>query len=70
VPYESAHLADVASEIDVPADHSDVHRHPLSVLEVRRILLEQLTELRRDPVGPPRDLTAARPAALSGVVSR
>lgn len=45
----SAHLDDVASEIVVPADHVSVHRHPLAVLEVRRILLEHLEELRRQP---------------------
>jgi hypothetical protein len=28
----------------VPADHFTVHQHPLSVLEVRRILLEHLRE--------------------------
>ncbi len=58
VPYTSAHVDDVASEIVVPADHTEAHRHPLSVLEVRRILLLQLAELRRDPYGPPRVLTA------------
>jgi hypothetical protein len=47
VEYTSAHLDDVASEITVPADHLNVHRHPLSVLEVRRILLEHLAELKR-----------------------
>ncbi len=61
VPYESAHLDDVASEIEVPADHSDVHRHPRSVLEVRGILLEQLAELRQNPFGPPRLIAAVRP---------
>ena len=30
----------------VEADHLTVHRHPLSVLEVRRILLLHLDELR------------------------
>ncbi|MEX2139581.1 MAG: alpha/beta fold hydrolase [Pirellulales bacterium] len=58
----SAHLDDVASEIVVPADHVSVHRHPLAVLEVRRILLEHLEELRRQPAyddGQPR--TAALP---------
>jgi pimeloyl-ACP methyl ester carboxylesterase len=40
VPYTSAHLDDVASEITVPADHIHVHHHPLAVREVRRILLE------------------------------
>lgn len=37
---ESARLKDVASEKFVPAGHTDVHRYPLSILEVRRILLE------------------------------
>jgi pimeloyl-ACP methyl ester carboxylesterase len=62
VEYSSAHLEEAASEIVVPADHVNVHRHPLAVLEVRRILLEQLAELRRQPSyddGLPR--TAALP---------
>jgi pimeloyl-ACP methyl ester carboxylesterase len=42
VPYCSAHLDGVDSELVVPADHFTVHQHPLSVLEVRRILLEHL----------------------------
>jgi pimeloyl-ACP methyl ester carboxylesterase len=37
------------SQIVVPADHSSVHRHPQSVLEVRRILFEQLAELQDFP---------------------
>jgi hypothetical protein len=49
VEYASAHLEDAESEIVVTADHVNVHRHPLAVLEVRRILLEQLEELRRQP---------------------
>jgi pimeloyl-ACP methyl ester carboxylesterase len=40
VSYDSAHLDEVASEITVEADHMGVHRHPRSILEVRRILLE------------------------------
>lgn len=40
VPYTSAHLEDVESEVVVPADHLHVHHHPLAVREVRRILLE------------------------------
>lgn len=36
----------VASQIVVPADHSSVHRHPRTILEVRRILLEHLDHLR------------------------
>jgi pimeloyl-ACP methyl ester carboxylesterase len=40
VPYKSAHLDNVDSELVVPADHFHVHHHPLAVQEVRRILLE------------------------------
>jgi pimeloyl-ACP methyl ester carboxylesterase len=40
VPYTSAHLEGVDSEVVVRADHYHVHQHPLTVLEVRRILLE------------------------------
>jgi pimeloyl-ACP methyl ester carboxylesterase len=42
VAYSSAHLDGVDSELIVPADHMEVHQHPLSILEVRRILLEHL----------------------------
>lgn len=44
VPYTSARLDGVASELVVPADHYTVHHHPLAILEVRRILLEHLQE--------------------------
>ena len=46
---ESAHSDYALSEIAVPADHSGVVAHPLAVLEVRRVLLEHLNELRNDP---------------------
>lgn len=46
VKFRSAHRSDVKSEIRVKAAHSEVHRHPDSVAEVQRILLEHLTELR------------------------
>jgi hypothetical protein len=52
----SAHLDDVESEIVVEADHLTVHRHPLAILEVRRILLEHLNAISRPPMfaaGPP-----------------
>jgi pimeloyl-ACP methyl ester carboxylesterase len=42
VSYSSAHLDGVESELVVPADHLHVHQHPLSTLEVRRILMEHL----------------------------
>lgn len=44
VPYESAHLDGAASELVVPSAHS-VQENPLAILEIRRILREQL--LRR-----------------------
>ncbi len=51
VSYESAHLDDVASELVVNADHSHVHRHALSVLEVRRILLEHAAYMDAELTG-------------------
>jgi pimeloyl-ACP methyl ester carboxylesterase len=44
VTLQSAHLDDVESEIRTPADHVTVHRHPRSVLEVRRILSEHAAQ--------------------------
>jgi hypothetical protein len=52
VSLTSAHLDNIDSEVVVPAEHSVLHRHPLSVLEVRRILLEHAANLRSVPVGP------------------
>jgi pimeloyl-ACP methyl ester carboxylesterase len=49
VAYESAHVDDAASEVVVEADHMTVHRHPLAILEVRRILLEHLAVLQNQP---------------------
>ncbi len=46
VAVASAHVPYSQSEISVPADHSNVHNHPLAVLEVQRILREHLRELR------------------------
>lgn len=63
VSYESAHLDNVASELKVAADHMSVNRHPLSILEVRRILLEHLRDLKTFPYrDPPGDRTAAAAA--------
>jgi pimeloyl-ACP methyl ester carboxylesterase len=42
VAYRSAHLDGVVSELVVPASHNEIHHHPRSVQEVRRILLEHL----------------------------
>lgn len=67
VLYESAHLENIDSELVVPADHLGVHRHPLSVLEVRRILLGHLGEIRARPSRDwPEPMMAAPPAAAAG----
>ncbi len=58
VPVSSARLEQAESEITVTADHQNVHRHPLAILEVRRILLQHLAELNQ--TGFP-----VRPAAFS-----
>jgi len=46
VTQKSAHVDDAVSQVVVPADHTTVHCHPAAVLEVRRILLDHLNELR------------------------
>ncbi|MEM8947216.1 MAG: alpha/beta fold hydrolase [Planctomycetota bacterium] len=51
VTLASAQLDDATSQIIVEADHSKVHRHPESILEVRRILMQHLAELRSFPYG-------------------
>ena len=57
VSLSSASVATAQSEIEVAADHSNVHRHPRTILEVRRVLLEHLKSLGRDP-GRPLELPA------------
>jgi pimeloyl-ACP methyl ester carboxylesterase len=42
-------MPQLRSQIVVPSDHVNVHRHPQSILEVRRVLLEQLAELENFP---------------------
>ncbi len=59
VGFESAHMEDVESEIVVTANHTTVHSHPRTVLEVRRILLEHLTELRGLPGAQPAQVRTA-----------
>ena len=52
VSLTSARLDDMRqlrSQVIVPADHISVHRHPQSILEVRRVLIEQLAELEHFP---------------------
>jgi pimeloyl-ACP methyl ester carboxylesterase len=44
---ESARTADASSEIEVPAEHSVIHQHPLAILEIRRILIEHLKGIQQ-----------------------
>lgn len=50
VEYESAHMENVASELVASADHTNIHRTPKTVLEVRRILREHLAEIANERV--------------------
>jgi pimeloyl-ACP methyl ester carboxylesterase len=52
VSLESARLDSAVSQIVVPADHQTVHRHPQSILEVRRILKLHIAELQSFPYSP------------------
>jgi pimeloyl-ACP methyl ester carboxylesterase len=64
VAYESARLENAESEYIVNAHHSAVHRHPLCVLEVKRILLAHLAECymgtRADLAERPEELPPVR----------
>jgi pimeloyl-ACP methyl ester carboxylesterase len=53
VSYASATRPDFSTEVVVDADHVSVHAHPRSILEVRRILLDHLAQLRWQPPGAP-----------------
>lgn len=61
VEYTSARFPDAVSEIEVPEDHVNLHRHPLSVLEVRRILLEHKNSM--PVVGPWKQRDMPNPTA-------
>lgn len=66
VSAESAHLEGAASEITVQADHLSVHRHPQSVMEVRRVLLVHLNEVRMNAPEPvQRAFELAAPSAIA-----
>jgi hypothetical protein len=45
VPYTSAHLGQVESELVVPYGHS-AHEHPLAIQEIHRIMLLHLKEMK------------------------
>lgn len=48
VAYASAHRDDVETELVVHAEHSDIHRHPETILELRRILRQHLKDVSRE----------------------
>jgi pimeloyl-ACP methyl ester carboxylesterase len=58
VSYASATRPDFTSEVVVDADHTSVHAHPRSILEVRRVLLDHIAQLRMLPPKP--SLTSRR----------
>jgi hypothetical protein len=47
VSVASARIDEAVSEITVTADHMTVHQNPRTILEVRRILLDHLSEVRQ-----------------------
>lgn len=49
VSLASAQLDNAVSQIVVPSEHSKVHRHPQAILEVRRILMQHIAELKTFP---------------------
>ena len=61
VSMASARGTDVVSEIQVESSHMIVHRHPASILEVRRVLLEHLAQIQANFNAA----TARRPNAAS-----
>jgi pimeloyl-ACP methyl ester carboxylesterase len=65
VAFASARLSDAESEIVVNADHVNVHQHPRSILEVRRILLDNLRDYERE-IGRKFFLPAGQSTAPSG----
>ena len=48
VDLASAHMDDAEREIVVESKHQDIHRKPRAILEVRRILVEHLEEVREE----------------------
>ena len=59
-------MPQLRSQIFVPSDHVNVHRHPQSILEVRRVLLEQLAELENFPGEQSATVATAGAAAGAG----
>jgi hypothetical protein len=68
VSLASARLDTVASQIVVSADHMSVHRHPQSILEVRRVLMQHVAELRGFPTGGSVQYASSQTPSLSATV--
>ncbi|MCA9082403.1 MAG: alpha/beta fold hydrolase [Planctomycetaceae bacterium] len=68
----SAHRDDADSEIQVRASHSDIHRHPQTIAEVRRVLLEHLAQVNqiRYPIRTVGETQAQPTAGDPGAVLR
>jgi hypothetical protein len=47
VSHASSRSQYAISEVSVPAEHSEIHQHPKCILEVRKILMENLVEKNR-----------------------
>jgi len=58
-------MPQLREQVVVPSDHVNVHRHPQSILEVRRVLLEQIAELKSLPGGSQSTAVATRNDELS-----
>jgi hypothetical protein len=63
-------MPQLESQIVVPADHISVHRHPQSILEVRRVLFEQLQELQDFPQEYGTQVASHRAAVVPPTVSQ
>ena len=50
VKTHSARLTKVDSQIEVSADHTTVHQHPRTVLEMQRILMSHLTDVQQNSI--------------------
>ncbi len=67
VKFESAHLEGVASEVIVPEDHIKIHLHPRAILEVQRVLMEHLGQLKANYVASE---SVSYPSSGSPIVTR
>lgn len=70
VAVESAQLSNARSQVFVPEEHQKVHQHPGCILEVRRILLENLAERDRVRARPLPEFYQADKSAIDSDVER